>query len=83
MSKKIKLEPIEEQKEEPKIDTEKTINITLPESEAQFVMRQISDLCAIYQSIPSLPDTSKIEKNTNFYIEELFRILLDHGLITL
>ena len=83
MTKTVKLEPaeekIEEQKPEPK---EENFFINIPESEAQDLMGQLIDLCVIYQSIPSLPDASKIERDTNFYIEEVFRILFDHGLIT-
>ena len=76
MKKEIELKPVEEPKEEDKSSS------ALSEKEAQHVMSKIIDISVIYQSMLNLPDSSKIEKNSNFYIEEILRILIDHGLIT-
>ena len=80
MTDKIKLEPIEEKKDEEIEETEK--KIMLPEKEGIFIMNQMIDLCAIFQSALNLPETSNVEKDPNFYIEEIIKILIDHGLLT-
>lgn len=83
MAKIVKLEPAEEKLEEPKPETkEENFFINIPEKEAQYTINQIIDICAIYQSTLSLPETTKIEKSATFHLEEIIKILMDHGIIT-
>lgn len=83
MAKTVKLEPTEEKTEEQKLEPkEENFFINIPEKEAQHTLNQIIDICAIYQSTLSLPETTKIEKSATFHIEEIIKILMDHGIIT-
>jgi len=92
---KISLKPTEGEQEPSTKDetpTEEKLTETPPqeeklftnllEREAQYTMNQLIDICAIYQSTPNLPETTEIKKTANFYIEEIIKILMDHGIIT-
>lgn len=82
MKKEIEIKPVEPIPEP--VETVKPIEekTALTEKEAQHVMSKIIDISVIYQSMLNLPESSKIDKNSNFYIDEILRILIDHGIIT-
>lgn len=69
----VKLKPTKEEKKQ---------YLNIPESEAQYIMKQISDICIIHQSITDLPETTRMEKSAIFYIEEVIKVLIDHGFLT-
>ena len=70
---KVDLTPIEE-KPAPKPKR-------LPETEARCLLNEITDICAIAQASISLPETTEIPKDSNFYVEEIFRTLKEFNLI--
>ncbi len=84
VKKEIEVKPA--QNEEPLVekvvDTNSGALCQVPEKEAQYIMSKIADICVIYQSAMNLPESSKIEKNTSFYVEEVLRVLEDHNIIT-
>lgn len=83
MKKEIEIKPVElEPISQPEPNHEPEKQISLSEKEAQHVMSKIMDISVIYQSMLNLPESSKIDKNSNFYIEEILRILVDHNIIT-
>ena len=53
----------------------------LPETEARVLINEITDICTIAQASLSLPETTQIQKDSNFYVEEIFRTLKEFNLV--
>jgi hypothetical protein len=60
---------------------EKQFSLNLTETEARYLLNQITDICAISQASINLPETTQIQKSSNFYVEEIFRTLKEFNLI--
>ena len=71
--------PVEEKQEE-EIQQETMIPI-LPENMAIPLLNEITDICYVFQSARNLPATSGLTKDTNFYIEEIIRVLKKYTII--
>lgn len=53
----------------------------LTETEARYLLNQITDICTIAQASINLMETTAIQKSSNFYVEEIFRTLKEFNLI--
>lgn len=68
------LKPIDEPKE-------KQLSLNLAAKEAYYLMNQITDICNIFQSAANMPETTKINRTPDFYIEEILRALKELNII--
>ena len=88
MSDKINLKPVEKEKEPETPPSAKPIEkekIPLPplsKNEALYLMNEITDICSVFQASINLPETTKIDKDPAFYIEEILRALKEFNIIT-
>jgi len=51
------------------------------ERDAKGLMNEITDICQIYQTSFSLPETTEINQSANFYISEILRALKEYNII--
>lgn len=57
-------------------------NLTLPSTEAEYLMNNIFDICTLYESSRNLPGTLDIQKNPNYFLEKILQLLEQFNLIT-
>jgi len=89
MPDKVSLKPVEkEEKPEPPSAepiVEEKEKIPLPpmsKNEALYLMNEMTDICSIFQASTNLPETTNIDKDPAFYIEEILRALKEFNIIT-